>query len=700
VARHTDFDEENYRLQKDDAGLNLPREPRSRHTISVRLLVGLVLVVGGALVVVALYGNRAANVANGPAGALWATLVELVPQGPVAASEAPLPVEATTVRAQVSLPAAAQTPTVETPALFAEEGSSRTMAVGAAATTPATPDVAQLFAQAEAAFAQEAWLDAIALYKEVRDLDATHAPELVNEHLATAYRNAALELLEADPENAAGLEMARTYLREAVVLNPADTLAVEEGTLLSSYLSGVRSLRLESPGEAIVALLDVYEARPDYLGGRAGQQLYLAYVAMGDMAFRRGETSVARELFERAAALGITGMDEADVRLASIAELAKLTPTPYPQNLATVQAVAVERRLPPVLLPTPTPANFAEATRRAEYATAVALTTGTFTPEPQAYVTPILIAEVARAIEATARADAILIPTATLLPYNAVMGEYVYATPAPENAATAEADAVIAQANVILYGTPTPLPWHAIVITPVPTLLPPLPTLPPTGTPVPLLVPVSVLTATPTPQPTVAPPDTFPPELRNKIVFLSDRGGDTQTYALDPDSGETSLITQAWVYPMAREQLALAPDGRRQAIVLADNKQILQIQIRDPEYNSTQQVTVVNRDQNSASIAYDPAWSPIDDVIAYASSETTGDEIYTVRIADGSTRRLTHNTWEWDKHPSWSPDGRRIVFYSNRDTGRTQLWIMNADGSEQRNLSSNAYNDWDPVWIR
>ncbi|HRA66447.1 MAG TPA: hypothetical protein PL187_10525, partial [Caldilinea sp.] len=84
----------------------------------------------------------------------------------------------------------------------------------------------------------------------------------------------------------------------------------------------------------------------------------------------------------------------------------------------------------------------------------------------------------------------------------------------------------------------------------------------------------------------------------------------------------------------------------------------------------------------------------------FASTDTGGDEIYRVNSDGSVAQRLTFNTWEWDKHPSWSPDGARIVFYSNRDTGRRQLWIMNQDGSGQLNLSSNEYNDWDPVWVR
>jgi TolB protein len=67
--------------------------------------------------------------------------------------------------------------------------------------------------------------------------------------------------------------------------------------------------------------------------------------------------------------------------------------------------------------------------------------------------------------------------------------------------------------------------------------------------------------------------------------------------------------------------------------------------------------------------------------------------------ADGAEQaQLTNNNWEWDKHPTWSPDGNQIAFFSNR-SGQRQIWIMESNGAYPRNLSSNSYDDWDPVWI-
>ncbi len=375
-----------------------------------------------------------------------------------------------------------------------------------------------------------------------------------------------------------------------------------------------------------------------------------------------------------------------------------LTPTSLPENLATVQAVALDRDLPPVLFLTPTPASPAEATGQAQYATAVAITTGTFTPVPSDFVTPALVipspppeniaTEAAQAAEATAFVESGA-ATPTALPYNAVIGIYVYATSLPENGATAVAQAVIATADAQVNGTPTPLSWNAIVITRQPTPLPPVS---PTPTPLPSLQPITDFTPTPTPT-YFAMPETMPDIYRNKIVFKTNRSGAEETFALDPNSGELFRVNEPWVHDLAYSRMSLAPDGSKQAVVKEDSNRVLQIQIRDLTYDGDRQVTTLKN------ISYDPSWSPRGDLIAFVSKDAGNDEIYTITPDGSIIQKLTARSNSWDKHPSFSPDGSQIVFFSNRDSNRRQLWIMNADGSNQRNLSNNQYEDWDPVWI-
>ena len=325
------------------------------------------------------------------------------------------------------------------------------------------------------------------------------------------------------------------------------------------------------------------------------------------------------------------------------------TPTPFPANLETVQAVAVARGLAPVLLATPTPANPATADALEDFATAVALTTGTFTPEPSIFVTPIVIVPsppaenvataAARVLAVTATADAIkgqLLPTSTNtpLPYNAVIGIYVYATPQPENLATAVAADQARAAAVLVNGTPTPLPWNAIIITAVPAPITP------SATPLPLFVPEANFTLTPTPTETGTPPSELPPEVRERILFKSDRSGGEAIYMLEPATGDVTLVTQPWVYKLAAADLALSPSGEQEAIVQKDSNGVLQLHLYSPLYKNVRQLTA----QKGAN--YDPAWSPTGEWIAFVSTDPGGDEIYRVDPTGAVSQRLTFNTWE------------------------------------------------------
>jgi hypothetical protein len=381
-----------------------------------------------------------------------------------------------------------------------------------------------------------------------------------------------------------------------------------------------------------------------------------------------------------------------------------VTPTPVAMDLPAVQTAAVAEGRPPVLVDTPVPANAATATTNAAYATAVALTTGTFTPVPTGYVTPVLYlpppppenvaTAAARSVQATAQAQG-GIPTPTRFP-NAVDAIYVYATETPANEETAVA--MIADRNrmAVTTGTPTPTPWNLVIITRVPE---------PTPTEIPLFIPTSQLTPSPTPTATRVLTDADFAPFRGKILFLSDRGGPGEVWVLDPQTGEVvGTVTDERLHGAARERfLTYSPSGQERAIVQTDGSTIfdsanpvLQIKIEDLQFGTIRQLTDV-RD----AVAYDPAWSPHGDTIAFVGNMNYfGDEIYTIPVSDGEPTRLTFNTWEWDKHPTWSPDGTQIAFFSNRESGRRQIWLMNADGSDQRNLSNNEYEDWEPVWVR
>lgn len=338
-----------------------------------------------------------------------------------------------------------------------------------------------------------------------------------------------------------------------------------------------------------------------------------------------------------------------------------------------------------IVTSTPTPENVLTVAAMASRATAVARTTGTYTPLPGHWVTPVVITS----------------------------------TPTPATAATAAFQAAVATAESLLYGTPTPLPPNIWTATPAPTQSMTTPAAPrstdapsatPTSTPTPVFVllegqlPLLLSTRAPTPS-----PRPMPAPLIGKIAFLSDRASlaydpsapplaNPLVYVVNPDGTGLALLTDRWPYNQAIRRDRLSADQRYRAFVrdvsLASGQQPA-VFYYDDFYRGEGQVT-----KFGAGIAYDPAWSPTAERIALVSNDSGNDEIWVINRDGSQARQLTRDTFGWwDKHPSWSPDGRQIVFWSNR-AGRRQILMMDADGRNLRTLSMTGFNDWDPVWIK
>ncbi len=404
-----------------------------------------------------------------------------------------------------------------------------------------------------------------------------------------------------------------------------------------------------------------------------------------------------------------------------------ITSTPTPQDIKTAVAISLQQTAeakqfgtatprppywvtPHVVTVTPTAENEATAQVMKELATAIALTTGeppyvvtatstptyviiTATPTPESILTAA-----AQALQVTAQASQS--GTATPFPPNWVTPVVVTPTPMPQNTATAE----YLVAVMLTTGTPTHVPANLQTATPTPVFITQELVAPPTAT------------ATPT-----ATAQRVPEILMGKIVFLSDREGATeqellragklnvtptvtpQPYVYDLETGQLGRLTDIWPYEVVAARDSWSADtnfesytmellwGRRTKNTPID----LEIHYYDYTYNVERMVT-----QMGAGIVYDPAWSPVSNEIAFVGTETQNDEIWVIQHDGTDVRQLTHNEWEWDKHPSWSPDGQKIVFYSNR-TGNNQLWIMNKDGSNQQLLMPwNPYNDFDPIWVK
>jgi len=93
-----------------------------------------------------------------------------------------------------------------------------------------------------------------------------------------------------------------------------------------------------------------------------------------------------------------------------------------------------------------------------------------------------------------------------------------------------------------------------------------------------------------------------------------------------------------------------------------------------------------------------PKWSPDGRRVVYTSNcgVPVGQEIFSVSAEGGPPVQLTRLA-RWADSPVYSPDGRRIAFISN-EGGNNDVWIMNADGGERTQITTHRASDNHVRW--
>lgn len=207
------------------------------------------------------------------------------------------------------------------------------------------------FLEAETAFAQQRWLNAVQGYERAKQISAEFRTNQVQERLNAAYFYAAQQILAHWPTAEAGPEQARAYLRQAQSgANRQEAVALLG--VLDVYFRGEQEVRQNDLRDAINLWRSIYDEQPTYLDGFLAEQLYRAYLALASQVALDGDKEYARQLYDLAAQLSVRDTSVARYQLAL---LAAPTPTPTPLPTNTPVPAPVVYAPPPAPEPTATP---------------------------------------------------------------------------------------------------------------------------------------------------------------------------------------------------------------------------------------------------------------------------------------------------------------------------------------------------------
>ncbi len=107
--------------------------------------------------------------------------------------------------------------------------------------------------------------------------------------------------------------------------------------------------------------------------------------------------------------------------------------------------------------------------------------------------------------------------------------------------------------------------------------------------------------------------------------------------------------------------------------------------------------TVTAVDQGTISA---PVWSPTGNWIAFVVNSGGATAVWVVRSNGSDLLQLTQDSDGSAGHPTFSPDGTRVAYWQVGAYGQRQIWSIGVAGTAPRNLSSNASDEYDPVWVK
>lgn len=147
-----------------------------------------------------------------------------------------------------------------------------------------------------------------------------------------------------------------------------------------------------------------------------------------------------------------------------------------------------------------------------------------------------------------------------------------------------------------------------------------------------------------------------------RIAYAADvRTYDLALWSIAPDGSAPRQLFQAGDYGGGIDRPTWAPSGAELAVAAFRRGEVSQIEVVTP---TTGRYRVITRAPNGA---YDPAWSPTGEWIAYVARDGVRHDIWLVRPDGGEPVQVTSTGR--NRMPAWSPDGRWLAFFTLAENG-------------------------------